>query len=137
MFIRWQRRARRSPKYGMWSDGRGDSGEYIRVRKSTKTQDFHWRAIAVESVRVDGKPRQRHVAYLGGITESGMAILNQRRYFWNDVDKRLDQLSDRIAPGEREKLEAAIEKKIPRLTDGEVEEARRRREAAFSIFTRT
>jgi hypothetical protein len=42
----------------------------------TREPDVHWAAIIVESVRVDGKPTQRHVAYLGGITESAIAIMH-------------------------------------------------------------
>jgi hypothetical protein len=68
MFVRWQGRER-------WCYRSTFGG----------TDDVNWSAILAESVRVDGKPRQRHVAYLGGITESAMRIMHQRRYFWDKV----------------------------------------------------
>ncbi len=71
MFVRWKRRKMR----GKW--GRGT---YVRY------------AVLVESVRVEGKPRQRFVAHLAHIPEriAGMAI--HRGLFWRDVNKRLDEL---------------------------------------------
>lgn len=53
-------------------------------------------ASLVESVRVDGKPRQRTVAYLGSIAESdtqpgGRSVLV--RCFWRAVRERLDALA--------------------------------------------
>src|SRR6516162_8117512 len=51
MFVRWQ----------WWGDRRrGSERRYCR-----DIADAH--AILVESTRVDGKPRQRHVAYLGSV----------------------------------------------------------------------
>ena len=35
-------------------------------------QDVRWTAIIVENMRIDGKPRQQHVASLASITESRM-----------------------------------------------------------------
>ena len=48
MFVRWQTRERRNRAFG---GGKGP--------------DMHWSAILVEGQRIDGKPVQRHVAYLG------------------------------------------------------------------------
>jgi hypothetical protein len=77
MYLRWQSRKRRSAAF-----------------RSTakKDDDVHWAAIIVESARVEGKPTQRHVAYLGGITESAIAIVAQRAWFWDDVKRRLDRM---------------------------------------------
>ena len=52
MFVRWQKRKRKSRAFGGGRD----------------RADTHWAAILAESTRVDGKPTQQHVAYLGGIT---------------------------------------------------------------------
>jgi hypothetical protein len=77
--------------------------------------------ILVESVRADSKPRQRHVAYLGGITESAIQITAQRRYFWEAVLDGLDRLHNRMSIADRRKIEAAIALKVPRLTREEHE----------------
>ena len=60
MFIKWHRRPLKRVK--IWL---------------SETEDTHWAAILVESHRVDGKPRQRHIAYLGGINET--SLVDQRK----------------------------------------------------------
>ena len=62
MFVRWQKRKRKSRAFGGGRD----------------RADTHWAAILAESTRVDGKPTQQHVAYLGGITDSAIEIAAQR-----------------------------------------------------------
>ncbi len=84
-------------------------------------QDVHWAAILVESYRENGKPRQRHIAYLGGITESGAAIVNQRGFFWVDVMEKLDRMPNRLSEVERATIEAKIAEKVPPLTETEIE----------------
>jgi hypothetical protein len=101
MFVRWQQRKRKSRAFG---------GSGI---------DTHWAAILAQSTRVDGKPVQRHIAYLGGIRDSAIESQKtpaQRAYFWNDVTLQLDQLSNRVSKDDRARIEAALEKKVPRLT---------------------
>ena len=80
MYIRWQSRERRSPQFGRgkqlhrkW-DHKRQRADYAYARKGTSKQDIHWRAILVENERVNGKPTQRHIAYLVGFTESAIAI---------------------------------------------------------------
>src|SRR5215471_963005 len=110
MYVRWQSRKRQAPAFGGWSgdvrDKRGKTvynkrGIPLRTRKradGSVGQDVRWRAMLVESVRVDGQPRQRHVAWLGSITESQIDIVHQRRYFWDSVLDRLDKLGNRVSP---------------------------------------
>ena len=108
MFIRWQSRKRGSPAFGPTARLRGRV-----VRADTLKLDVHWAAILGEAGRVDGKPRQEHVAYHGGITESAIEILPQRCYFWDEVTERLDQLRNRISPDERQRIENAIADRVP------------------------
>ena len=53
MFVRWQSRVR--AERNDWA--------------LREVGDITWNAILVESVRVDGKPRQNHVAYLGSLLD--------------------------------------------------------------------
>jgi hypothetical protein len=99
MFVRWQSRERRSAAYGRSS-----------------APDVHWAAILVESARVKGKTTQKHIAYLGGIRESAIAIIHQRCWWWDALNKRLDQLGNRISQENRRRIEAAIAKKVRRLS---------------------
>ena len=97
MFVRWQKRTRRSRAFG----------------RDPRT-DTHWAAILAESQRIDGKPMQRHVAYLGGITDSAIELPAQRAFFWQEVAQQLDQLA--LPKDDRAAIEAAVEAKVPRLT---------------------
>jgi hypothetical protein len=63
---------------------------------------------------VKGKTTQKHIAYLGGIRESAIAIIPQRCRWWDALNKRLDQLGDRISQENRRRIEAAIAKKVRR-----------------------
>jgi hypothetical protein len=96
MYLRWQSRKRRAPAYG-------------------RKQNVHWVAVLVENVRVGGKPTQRHIAYLGSITDSAIAIVHQRCWFWESVTERLDRLG-RVSSEKRKSIEAAIAKKVRRPT---------------------
>ena len=125
MNLRWQSRKRGRPESGPYGDyikdrrGRkmyDERGCYHFLRGDTGTQDVHWAAIVVESVRIDDQPRQRHVAYLAGITESRAVTVHQRRYFWDEVLDGLDRLGNRMSVEDRKRIETAIGLKVPRLT---------------------
>jgi len=81
-----------------------------------KRGDVHWRAILIENVRVDGKPTQRRIAYLGGITERNIAHEKpaHRIYFWNGVEQKLAVLN--FSAKERTAIMQVIAKKVPRVT---------------------
>jgi hypothetical protein len=70
MYIRWQSRKRRFPQFGRWGKRVRGERKLAYTREGTSKQDVHWSAILVENVRIDGKPTQRHVAYLAGFTDS-------------------------------------------------------------------
>jgi hypothetical protein len=99
MFVRWQRRA-----------------------SSTEWVSAHWAAILVESVRVEGKPRQRDVAYLGGISEGGLGSVGVRGEFWFRLSKRLDQLANRVSAEDRKRVEIAIAAKVPHVSRKQYDE---------------
>jgi hypothetical protein len=101
MFIRWQSRVR--AERNDWA--------------LREVGDVTWNAILVESVRVNGKPRQNHVAYLGSFSTRQAKIPAQRVYTWEHILDRLDRLSNRITPKDRKKIEAVIASKLgPRPT---------------------
>jgi hypothetical protein len=107
MYLRWQSRKRERPQFG-WQG-----------------QDTRWSAVIVETARIGGKPKQRHVAYLVGFTESAIKIDAQRCHLWDHISARLDQLGNQITPDDREKIEAAIAKKVRRPTVAEYKEVAR------------
>ena len=93
MFVRWQRRGR------------------VRTGKASPLMS----AVLVDSRRVGGKPRQKVVAYLGGIRETRINVSERyHREFWQSVDDRLDALQ--LDPDIRERIEASIESRVRRVT---------------------
>lgn len=126
MFVRWQHRKRNSAKYGpTWEE---TSETFANgMPKRVKVGDTHWAAVLIESYRDNGKPRQRHVAYLGGIVETQLRdeCKCQRGWFWEGIKEKLDRLDNRIAPDERAKIEAQIAAKVPPLSEPEFEECKR------------
>jgi hypothetical protein len=149
MFVRWQKRKRQRPALGYHGgEVRDDAdravynkrGSWLRTRRSADGsslgQDIHWAAILAESTRVDGKPTQRHIAYLGGITDSALEHPAHRGYFWQEVMQRLDQLANRVLKDDRTRIEEAIAEKVPRLTRQEYDAwlvSRAEAEAEFGI----
>ena len=87
---------------------------------------MHWRAILVENKRVDGRPKQEHVAYVVGFTESALQIDAQRCHIWDRVSECLGRLGNRITPEDREKIEAAIATKVAKPTRAEYKKAARK-----------
>jgi hypothetical protein len=125
MSVRWQKRKRRKPAFGYQGDQIEDPTApygFVCSLRSTNKQDTHWVAVLIESVRVDGRPRQRHVAYLDGIADSAIEITAQRAWFWQHVMLRLDRLANRIPNDDRPHVEAAIAVEVPRLTRTEYDE---------------
>jgi hypothetical protein len=77
-------------------------------------------AILVEGVRVDGKPRQRHLAYLGSFRREWVKDTHYRSWWWHHVAERLDRLGNRISPDDRHRIEAALAAKVRRVTAKQV-----------------
>ena len=84
------------------------------------------KAILVESVRVDGKPRQKHIAFLGSIQPDDLDKAS--RYFWRDVTLKLKRLGNRVSPEDYERIIASLAAKVGGrpLTDEELEPRRTR-----------
>jgi len=92
MFVVWRRRTKR---------GRQCPG------------DARLEARLVEGVRIDGKPRQRLIVYIGSIEEPYNS--GDRVDFWDVASQVLDHLGNQIG-AERSKIEASLAAKVPRPT---------------------
>jgi hypothetical protein len=101
MFIRWQYKEI-IPKWG-------------------KEPETRLVATVAESTRIDGKPHQRHIAYLGRYWPRYGT--RGRGWFWQKADAKLDKLN--LTPADRRKLENALTLKLPRPTKRELEAAER------------
>ena len=109
MFVRWQ-------EYKSRARSR-------RLRAFRKKHGQRLRAILVETVRIDGKPLQRYLAYLGSVE----ADRSDRPRFWHNVTRKLDQC--RLSREERKQITSAIAKKIGGKvpTKAELKKFKRRR----------
>jgi hypothetical protein len=74
-------------------------------------------ALLVESVRVNGKPRQKHIAYLGSITEAALGCPLSRQQFWHTTFDALDRLQ--LDAADRRKVEEAAMARVPKMTRAE------------------
>ena len=75
-------------------------------------------AVLVSSRRVDGRPRQRIVGYLGSVRDVHLADSRRRERFWRGADARLEGLG--LAPAERRAVEARLLATVPRPTAAEL-----------------
>jgi hypothetical protein len=109
MFVRWQ-------EYKSRAQSR-------RLRAFRKKHGQRLRAILVETVRIDGKPLQRYLAYLGSV----QADRRDRPRFWYNVTRKLDQC--RLSREERKQITSAIAKKVGGKvpTKAELKKFKRRR----------
>ena len=116
--------------------------------------DRRLKAVLCESTRIDGKPRQQHIAFLGSIGESMLPSffegiptdeankmkfarweersLSRCHWFWEHTLKKLDKLDNRIPKEERQKIEASIARLIPRPTPAESVEVEKRAAEAMA-----
>jgi hypothetical protein len=86
---------------------------YVRWQNRKRARGVHHAAVLVTNARVKGKPKQQHVAYLGGITTEALAIATQRAVFWDHALAQLQRLHNRITPAERKAIIAALASKVP------------------------
>ncbi len=69
-------------------------------------------AVVAECSRVDGKPRQKVIKYLGRIHEQSIADPAERLEFWKSALGKLDELD--IESAIRSKLESKMSEVVPR-----------------------
>ena len=74
------------------------------------------------------------IAYLGSIYESELSNLLCRAEFWDKMSRRLDALANRIDPGDRPEIEAAISRKVPRPPEDERQAAQEKADRDFEAM---
>jgi hypothetical protein len=134
MFVRWKRK-RRKDTYHFEPDPPG-----VKVYSRRRIADPQWlrSAVLVESVRVDGRPRQRTIKYLGSIRECHLDLEGQysifhRGYFWRSADANLERLD--LSDLERARIIAALEDVVPRPDPEERAQALKRAEERIAMLS--
>lgn len=134
MYLRWKVR-RYELQHSSHHEGYfRDHEEWETYSRYTVTRSLS----LVQNERVGGNPRQRVVAYLGNLNESrrrrkmdahaglsednGESDLLVRRWFWRDVQARLDALVERgtITPTQRDGFVAQIGASVERPSEEQV-----------------
>jgi hypothetical protein len=69
----------------------------------------YWVAQLVSSKMVNGAPRQKHLAYLGGIAEDMMGDAEARDRFWTKANAALKKLN----PKDRQKIVQSLAARVP------------------------
>jgi hypothetical protein len=77
-------------------------------------------AILVEGKRINGKPRQRHVAYLGLVRLKPEYSPHYRAWWWRRMNAKLDRLATVLTPADRTKIDAALAVKVPKVSPEEI-----------------
>ena len=115
MFVKWSQRSREYQPPWPW----------MRQKPPHRTII----AQLAESRRVDGKSRQRIIAHLGTCCEP-VDQPNHRRWFYERCSSVLDGLN--LSASDRAKIDAALAKRIPRLTAEEIAEHNRKWDAMMA-----
>jgi len=92
MFVRWKKRKR------------------FDKRLNRQLPDYLY-AVLVESIRIDGKPRQKTIKYLGSIFSNLVNAPFRMSRFWVEAEKNLSELD--LSPADREKITNDIKKVVP------------------------
>jgi len=95
MFIRWQ------------------------ITTAVDPENDRMRAILLESVRIDGKPRQRHIAFLGSVPYRD-CNLEDRWHFWMIAYPVLARLGNRLSTTQRDTIAKALAERVRPLTLAQV-----------------
>lgn len=124
MYVRWKKRELRKQvftgKY-RWKVV-GGQRRVVAVRRSEPTGDYALSAQLVESRRVDGKPRQKVIKYLGTINESKITYVGHRIGFWRTASAAFKALN--LPPEQQHAIELALHDRVPFPTKDEIEAER-------------
>jgi hypothetical protein len=83
------------------------------------------RAILIESVRIGGKPRQRHIGFLGSVNYQDRRDVEERWQFWRSAHRVLDRLGNRI---QRDEVEKKLAERIRPLTSAQIQACEKQEE---------
>jgi len=87
-------------------------------------------AYLVESARIDGKPRQKTLAYLGSIRAWRRTAIGPAYEFWHRVEAKLQPLH--LSSEQRMSIERQLAQRVPRPSEEAYQAAEREVEAMIS-----
>jgi hypothetical protein len=102
VFVRWKRRKKAATKPGRRPRRRSDAGDSLYC-------------VLIESRRIEGKPRQKVVCYLGSVDEKHLDKTWLRVDFWDVIKPKLDRLA--LTRKQRQRIEDSIQRIVPRVSE--------------------
>jgi hypothetical protein len=72
------------------------------------------KAVLVESVRINGKPRQRHIAFIESYQEGKIDQISARCNFWRRARERLKEI--KLTAQQRRQIEAMLAQRVKPTT---------------------
>jgi len=152
MFVRWKRKQRKdrfTGEYRFTGEHREMDpaivkrfpeyqGKSFPVRERIIREEWLLTASLVESVRINGQPRQRTIRYLGSIREchldlEGQSSIFHRGYFWRSADTNLESLD--LSVLEQARIVATLEDVVPRPDPEESAQAHERARERIAVLT--
>ncbi len=95
---------------------------YVKWQTKRRSKAWHSRgdlltATLVECRRIEGRPRQKVISYLGSVR---LDFVEQHMihhlYFWDSVSDRLDRIGDRIDTASRQRIEKKLSHRVAKPT---------------------
>lgn len=135
MYVRWKRHLQvysvgEPPDFGVNPDAWLRYCTRLR-RKEKRVPRYRLDAVLVESVRVDGKVRQRFIKHLASIWE-GQLNPHRVNSFWRDALGKLGEAG--LTPEMMARAEAVLASRVPRLTEEQAAVVRAETAAILSRF---
>ncbi len=106
--------------YNYFKDG---DGIWKRSPKSADEKPCLLSAYLVQSVRINGKPRQK-ATFLASIQRLSLAYPLGRLHFWQAVQKRIEPFLPSLSPEQQQHIKAKLLEYVPDVTKEEIAAAR-------------
>ncbi len=121
MYVRWKRQIYKPhPSYYAW--------------KRDERERVTWRAFLVECKRIDGKPRQHIVSYLGCMDERWIGDMWEHIRFWQGIGRRVKPLA--LTDDQRKAMERGVSSRVRAPSQAEYDEMVAQRRAADIAWER-
>lgn len=114
MYIRWKKQKRSTKVHGVYFLASGNNTHPQGIEKEA----YLLSAYLVENVRVDGKPKQKILSYLGSINDAKITNPSANENFWESVDTHLRALS--LKPDQKKDIKQKLQSRIPKIPPSEL-----------------
>jgi hypothetical protein len=112
MYVRWKKQKRQKKEHGYYFIPNSYHPQHMEKEASLLI------AYLAENVRIDGKPKQKIISYLGSINDAKITNLSANEKFWQSVTSHLRTLP--LDKDQRKNIEHMLQERIPKVSDREM-----------------